>query len=103
MSRFTPTDAQLRQYQDDGYFLAHGLFDFEEMDLLGKIGRADHQLEQSAASRRDGQGGTIKLKVDNELGDDMASAFVRCRRIVDTVEKLLEGEVYHYHHKMILK
>src|SRR4029077_10805461 len=58
---------------------------------------------EQAVSRRDGQGGTIKLTVDNELGDDVFAAFVRCRRIVDTMERLLGGEVYHYHHKMILK
>jgi hypothetical protein len=29
--------------------------------------------------------------------------FARCGRMVDSVEKLLEGEVYHYHSKMILK
>ena len=45
----------------------------------------------------------IDLAVRNELGDDVYSAFVRCRRIVNTMEKLLGGEVYHYHHKMILK
>jgi ectoine hydroxylase len=103
MNRFSVTDSQLRQYRDDGFFIAPKLFDDEEMDLLRKVGRADHQLEQTAASRRDGQGGAIRLKVENELSDDIYSAFVRCRRIVDAMEKLLDGEVYHYHHKMILK
>ena len=29
--------------------------------------------------------------------------YARCHRVVDSVETLLEGEVYHYHSKMILK
>lgn len=95
-------DERLRRFQENGYFLAERLFSAEEMDLLRKIARADHQFEQ-AGSRRDGQGGSIKLSVHNELGNDIYSAFVRCRRIVDTMELLLGGEVYHYHHKMILK
>jgi hypothetical protein len=45
----------------------------------------------------------ICLVVENELHDDVYGAIVRSRRIVDTMEALLEGEVYHYHHKMILK
>ena len=45
----------------------------------------------------------VKLSVHNDLDDDIYAAFVRCRRIVDTMELLLGGEVYHYHHKMILK
>jgi ectoine hydroxylase-related dioxygenase (phytanoyl-CoA dioxygenase family) len=73
------------------------------MELLRTIARADHTDGQKAASRRDGQGGTIKLTVENELGDDIYSAIVRSRRIVDAMEVLLGGEVYHYHHKMILK
>ncbi len=56
-----------------------------------------------AAGRRDGEGGVVRLAVCNELPDNIYSAFVRCRRVVDTMEKLLGGEVYHYHHKMILK
>jgi hypothetical protein len=97
------SDEQLRRFRDDGYLLAPQLFDTEEMNLLRAIARAEHQQGQQAASRRDGQGGAIRLSVTNDLGDDIYSAFVRCRRIVDTMERLLEGEVYHYHHKMILK
>ena len=59
--------------------------------------------EARAASRRDGAGGTIRLTVENALGDDIYAAFVRCRRIVDSMEQLLGDEVYHYHHKMIFK
>jgi ectoine hydroxylase-related dioxygenase (phytanoyl-CoA dioxygenase family) len=103
VSRFTVSDDQVRRFRDDGYFVADRLFDAEEIDLLGKIGRADHQLSRQAASRRDGHGGAIRLLVENELHDDIYAAFVRCRRIVDTMERLLGGEVYHYHHKMILK
>jgi ectoine hydroxylase len=103
MSAFQFTDDHVRRFEQEGYFLAPGLFDGEEMDLLRSIARVDHQEGQQAASRRDGQGGAIKLAVANELGDDIYSAFVRCRRIVDPMERLLGGEVYHYHHKMILK
>jgi ectoine hydroxylase-related dioxygenase (phytanoyl-CoA dioxygenase family) len=103
MSQFQISDDQIRRFREDGYFLVPNLFDDEEMDLLRTIARAEHQHGQRAASRRDGQGGTIKLTVDNELGDDIYSAFVRCPRIVDSMERLLDGDVYHYHHKMILK
>src|SRR5436190_1764657 len=100
---FTLTDEQVQRFQEDGYFIADKLFDDEELQLLRQIARADHAMTQGAASRRDGQGGVIKLSVENELHDDIYSAFVRCRRIVDAMERLLHGEVYHYHHKMILK
>jgi hypothetical protein len=103
MSEFQITDDQVRRFRDDGFVVAANLFDAEEMDLLRTLARADQRHGAQSASRRDGHGGAIKLTVANELGDDISSAFVRCRRIVDTMERLLDGEVYHYHHKMILK
>jgi ectoine hydroxylase len=103
VSVFSLTENQRRRFLDDGYFIADRMFDAEEIDLLGKIARADYRLEQAAVSRRDAQGGAIRLRVDNELCDDIYGAIVRCHRIVDTMEQLLDGEVYHYHHKMILK
>ncbi|HEX3998998.1 MAG TPA: phytanoyl-CoA dioxygenase family protein [Pirellulales bacterium] len=103
MPPFTVTDELVRRFQEDGFFLVRGLFDPGEIELLRKIARSRHARVEQAASRRDGQGGAIKLAVQNELGDDIESALVRCRRIVDTMERLLGGEVYHYHHKIILK
>jgi ectoine hydroxylase len=103
VSSFAISNDQLCRFREDGYFIAQRLFDIEEIDLLGKIARADHELCRHAASRRDGHGGVIRLLVENELHDDIYAAFVRCRRVVETMERLLEGEVYHYHHKMILK
>jgi ectoine hydroxylase-related dioxygenase (phytanoyl-CoA dioxygenase family) len=41
--------------------------------------------------------------IHNELEDDIYSAVVRSKRIVDTMESLLGGEVYHYHNKMTMK
>ena len=103
MNEFQINDDQVRRFKEDGFFIAANLFDAQEMHLLSTLARAEHQQGQQVASRRDGHGGTIKLTVDNELGDNIYSAFVRSRRIVDTMERLLEGEVYHFHHKMILK
>jgi phytanoyl-CoA dioxygenase PhyH len=100
---FILSDAQREQFQHDGYLIVARLFDHDEVQMLGRIARADHELTDQAASRRDAQGGIIRLSVRNSLADDIYSAFVRCRRIVDTMERLLGGEVYHYHHKMILK
>src|SRR5690349_11190986 len=103
MPRFEPSDDQLSRFHDDGFFIAEELFDAEEVGLLRKIGRADDLIARDAASRRDGEGGVVKLALRNELGDDIYGAIVRSRRIVGAMERLLGGEVYHYHHKMILK
>lgn len=103
MLRFVPSTDQIARFNSDGYFIAERLLDSEETELLRTIAHADRELQQAAASRGDGEGGAIRLLVENELHDDIYAAIVRSRRIVDTMETLLGGEVYHYHHKMILK
>ncbi len=103
MIPFHVTDEQAARFQRDGFLLVDNLFDREEIGLLRNVARADHGLVEGAAGRRDGQGGVVKLSLSNEVGDDLYGAFVRCRRVAGTMERLLGDEVYHYHHKMILK
>src|SRR5260370_37958111 len=103
MIPFSPSADQIARFHSDGFFLVDGLFDAEEGELLKSIARADHDMQRAAASRGDGEGGAIRLVVENELYDDIYGAIVRSRRIVKTMELLLDGEFYHYHHKMMLK
>jgi ectoine hydroxylase-related dioxygenase (phytanoyl-CoA dioxygenase family) len=104
MSRFELTQDEIADFDDDGFFIVEGLLDREETDLLRNIARADQALVAGAASRDDGEGGAVKIRVENELGEsDIYSAIVRSQRIVNVMEGLLCDEVYHYHHKMILK
>ena len=97
------TNERARQFREDGYLIVEGLFDAEEMELLIGIAKADRQLAADAHGRADAEGKVSRLTVRNELSDDIYSAFVRCPRIVEPMEKLLGGEVYHWHHKMMLK
>jgi len=113
------TNDQLAQYDRDGFVIVEKLFDPEETQLLLKIASADDAMDQPAESAGkldlsrkfaakvlslgDGAGGESKFWVDDDLGDDYYSAISRCRRIVDSVEQMLGGEVYHWHHKMMLK
>lgn len=103
MDDFRLSDDQTARFRADGYLLVRRLFDSEEIDLLRTIARSDHELARETAGRRDGQGGVVKLVLNNDLRDDVYAAFVRCRRVVGAMERLLGGEVYHFHHKMILK
>lgn len=97
------TDAQVKDYERDGYVVVRGMFDAEEIELLHKTALADRALDQKSFGRADGEGGTVRLSLWNHPGDNIYGMFARSRRLVDSMEKLLGGEVYHYHSKMILK
>lgn len=96
-------EADIARFHEDGFVIVEGLFDGEEVGMLRRVAQADREFRDRIASRRDGDGGVVKLSLSNELGDDIFAAFVRCPRIVGPMERFLGGEVYHYHHKMILK
>lgn len=97
------TDDEIKAYRRDGYVTVRGLFDAEEIGLLHRMALADRELDKHSFGRADGEGGTVRLSLWNHPGDNIYGMFARCRRMVDSAEKLLEGEVYHYHSKMILK
>ncbi len=95
---------QIAQFDEQGYLIVPQLLNAEETALLRDIARVDHELAGRAASRADGEGGAVKLVVANDLpADTIYGAIVRSARIVRAMEQLLRDEVYHYHHKMILK
>jgi len=103
MSTGPLTAEQLATYEQDGYLLLRGLFDREEMQTLLDYARSDQTLAASAYDRKDASGAATRLALWNHPGEDLYGLFSRSPRIVDRVEQLLGGEVYHYHTKMMLK
>jgi ectoine hydroxylase len=94
---------QVREYQDQGYVLAKGFFDKEEIQLLQRAAKEDRELDQHSFSRGDGEGGAVRLSLWNHPGDTIYGMFARCESVVNSAEKILDDEVYHYHSKMIMK
>lgn len=103
MSHFAVGDQEVELFQKDGFILAKQLYSTDEIQLLSDYARADQQVASRATSRADAQGGTTTLSLSNDLGDDLYAAVVRSPRVAENMAKLLGDEVYHYHHKMMLK
>jgi hypothetical protein len=100
-ARLTPDD--LKRYQEDGYLLVRGMLSPAEVGLLGKTAREDRILDQHASARADGEGGTVRLSLWNHPTDTIYGMIARSESLVSYAEQILEGEVYHYHSKMIMK
>ena len=97
------TDEQARAFHEDGFVLAKSMLDAQEIELLSRAAREDRELDRHAYQRNDGEGGSIRLSLWNHPGDSICGMIARCESIVNSAEKLLGGEVYHYHSKMIMK
>lgn len=104
MNRFELSGADKVNFHRDGYLLVRGLFDAEEMSGLLDFAKRDRAIVDESYVRRDATGGETRLAVRNDLDDaSVYTAIVRCERVAGTMTSLLEDEVYHYHHKMMLK
>src|SRR5437868_821287 len=93
----------LSEYERNGFVIARGMFNREEIGLLRRAAKEDRELDQHSFGRADGEGGVVRLSLWNHPGDTIYGMFARCESIVNTAETLLGGEVYHYHSKMIMK
>ena len=103
MIPFVLSEGQEARFREDGFFIAEGLFDAEEIDLLRRSPGPTISSPERPSAGGTGRGGSSSWRSTTTWATTSTRAFVRCRRIVDAMERLLGGEVYHYHHKMILK
>lgn len=102
----TPNElrAAAEVFETRGFWIARRLLHADEAALLSRIARKDSQAAAQAYDRADGEGRSARLTVFNTLPENtIYAAIVRSEKIVRPIERFLGGEVYHYHHKMILK
>jgi ectoine hydroxylase-related dioxygenase (phytanoyl-CoA dioxygenase family) len=104
MKQAVADERLLDEFCDDGYVVVPQLLDAEETAALLAYAKADQQIVGESYVRKDAAGGETRLALRNELAADSPyAAIVRSHAIVDVMESLLGDEVYHYHHKMMLK
>ena len=97
------TAEQQSAYERDGYFMVRKLFDGEEIALMREAIETDPALRSSLYDRRDKAGNATRMATWNHPGDSVYGLAARSRRVVDKMERMLGGEVYHYHSKLTAK
>jgi ectoine hydroxylase-related dioxygenase (phytanoyl-CoA dioxygenase family) len=103
MTAFAPSEDDVSSFERDGYLLINGFFRAEVIRALREAAHRDRALDAASYGRADGEGGVVRLSVWNHPTDTLYGAIARSRSLVEMVEALLGGEVYHYHSKMIMK
>jgi len=96
-------DQQRTDFERDGYVFVRGFFDEEESALLKNAMERDPAINSHFYNRGDAKGGTTKMALWNYPGDSVYGLAARSEKMVDTMEDLLDGEVYHYHSKLTAK
>ena len=99
----TLSTEQVSAFQGNGFLIVRNLFDAEETGILRTAAKADSSFEHHVHDIADVDGSKVQLVLWNEAGENLWGAVARSERIVDTMEQLLNDEVYHYHSKMSIK
>jgi ectoine hydroxylase len=97
------SDKQIALFHQDGFLVVDNLLDAEETAMLVEAARADGRIQAAAMDARDTSGRRTNLTLWNDPGDDIYGTIARCERVVNAMEQLLGGEVYHYHSKLSAK
>jgi ectoine hydroxylase-related dioxygenase (phytanoyl-CoA dioxygenase family) len=97
------TPSQLEAYERDGFVIVRRMFDGEEAALLREAMERDPAIRDHVIDRRDAEGRSTRIALWNRAGDSVYGLAARCARMVDTAERLLGGEVYHFQSKLTAK
>ncbi|XP_033645231.1 L-proline trans-4-hydroxylase-like [Asterias rubens] len=100
---FEMTEGMHRAFEQEGYFIVRSLISPDEMTALRTAIDRDEGIREHAINLPDGEGRCSKMSLWNHPGSDVTGMLARCEKVAGTMEKLLGGEVYHYHTKLMMK
>jgi hypothetical protein len=100
---FEVTDEMLQVFDWDGGIVIRNLFSKEEVaHILRGLTETD-SLTSRAWDLPDGEGRSSRLVIWSHPGHDVTGMVAKCEKVAGTAQKLLRGEVYHYHTKLMMK
>lgn len=100
---FVLTEDMVSAYKEMGYIFIKGFLDAEELTQLRKTVEDTDLYREKFYGVSDGKGSESRLTLWSHPGSDVTGMLARCEKVAGTAEKLLGGEVYHYHTKLMAK
>jgi ectoine hydroxylase-related dioxygenase (phytanoyl-CoA dioxygenase family) len=105
MSHFQLSFQQEEKYKRDGFLIVKNFLKKEEIEKLYSIATDDDTLRKHAFDLNDQSGKKTKLTLWYTPGNDAYGLLTKSERMVNSVDKLMEGEsaVCHFHSKLMQK
>ncbi|HTN08790.1 phytanoyl-CoA dioxygenase family protein [Agriterribacter sp.] len=105
MSYFKLNEQQINAFNKDGYLIVRGGLTNEETIKLSGIALNDAIIKKNALDLNDSSGRKTRLTSWYTPGNDAYGLLTKSRRIIESVDKLLDGEapVCHFHSKLMQK
>ena len=105
MPQFQLTNQNIADYEKDGYVIIKNFLQNDEVNKLYAIATGDDTLLKHAFDLNDQSGKKTKLTLWYTPGNDAYGLLTKSKRMVDSVDKLMDGEsaVCHFHSKLMQK
>jgi phytanoyl-CoA hydroxylase len=105
MSNFELTPQQIADYNRDGYVIVRNFLNSDEVKKLYAIATEDNMMRKHSFDLNDQSGKKTKLALWYKPGNDAYGLLSKSERIINSVNKLMEGdsEVCHFHSKLMQK
>ncbi|KAK3088538.1 hypothetical protein FSP39_020279, partial [Pinctada imbricata] len=100
---FRVTSKMKKDFDEHGYIMVRNLLDAEELQKVKQVLEDNDEIIKNAFGVADGTGRESKMALWSHPGSDVTGMVARCNKVAETCEKLLDGEVYHYHTKLMMK
>jgi hypothetical protein len=96
---------QINQYEKDGYLVVPRFLSAQVIEKLHGVAIEDDVMQKHAFDLNDSSGKKTRLSLWYLPGDDAYGLLTRSKRMVDSVDQLMEGEgaVCHFHSKLMQK
>jgi ectoine hydroxylase-related dioxygenase (phytanoyl-CoA dioxygenase family) len=105
MAHFQLTPEQIIAFKRDGYVIIKSFLAPAEVNKLYSIATDDEAVKKHAFDLNDQTGKKTKLTLWYTPGNDAYGLLTKSRRMVESVDKLLDGDapVCHFHSKLMQK
>jgi len=105
MPYFQITKENIADYERDGYVIIKNFLQTNEVDKLYGIATGDDTLLKHAFDLNDQSGKKTKLTLWYTPGNDAYGLLTKSKRMVESVDKIMEGDssVCHFHSKLMQK
>jgi len=103
-NEFVVKETEKHSFWKDGFVIVRNLLTPNEIRKLREsLEDPNSEVLKNSYEVDDGDGKKTRMCLWNHPGKDLTGVVTRSRKIVNTCESLLDGEVYHYHSKLTMK
>ncbi|CAH1785371.1 unnamed protein product [Owenia fusiformis] len=102
-SSFQVSPEVIDDFDNNGYIILRGFLSTDELKHIQTAIEHKDGVTKHAYENDDGGDRKTRMCLWGHPGNDVTGMLARCEKLVDTSEKLLGGEVYHYHTKLMMK